>query len=396
MTKRLYFDDAYLRAFDARVVARAMRAGRPAVALDRSAFYPEGGGQPGDHGLLDDVPVVDTQSEDDVVWHLLDGGLAADEVHGSIDWARRFDFMQQHHGQHLLSAAFEQLYDAATVAVHMGEELCTVDVARPAFSAGEVAAAEELANQIIWEDHPIDARFVDGATLATLPLRKPPGTYAQIRIVSVDGFDHSACGGTHPRHTGEVGSIVVRRWERRGETTRLEFVCGGRALHDYRWKNGLIANLAGALSVGAGELPDAIARLREAEERSRKALRAAEEQLIASEAQALLANAERIDGAPVVVQQFVDRQLDSIRRLAGQIAAGGGIALLAGSGVQAQLVYARAAGLPYDMGAILRRTVTIIGGRGGGRPESAQGGGSDNDRIPEALQAARAILAGGE
>jgi alanyl-tRNA synthetase len=395
MTQRLYFDDAYLRTFDARVVARGTRAGRPAVALDRSAFYPEGGGQPGDHGLLGEIPVVDTQVEDDIVWHLLDGELPADEVHGTIDWARRFDFMQQHHGQHLLSAAFEQLYAAATVAVHMGEELCTVDVARPAFSAAEVAAAEELANRIVWENHPIDARFVDDATLATLSLRKPPGAYAQIRVVSVDGFDHSACGGTHPRRTGEVGSIVVRRWERRGETTRLEFVCGARALHDYRWKNSLIAGLAGALSVGAGELPDAIARLREAEERSRKALRAAEEQLVAYEARELLAGAERIDGTPVVMREFADRQLDGIRRLAGQIAAGGGVALLGCSGAQAQLVYARAAELPYDMGAILRRTVSLVGGRGGGRPESAQGGGPDSARISEALQAAREIIAGG-
>lgn len=391
-TKRLYFDDPYLRAFDACVVARSMRAGHAAIALDRSAFYPEGGGQPGDRGMLGGVSVVDTQVEDDIVWHLLDGELVVEEVHGTLDWTRRFDFMQQHHGQHLLSAAFEHLFGMATIAVHMGEELCTLDVDRSVVSADEVAQAEELANRVIWENRAVDARFVDRATLATLSLRKPPGPYAQVRIVSVADFDHSACGGTHPYHTGEVGSIVVRRWERRGETNRIEFVCGRRALHDYRVKQRVLSSLAGVLSVGVTELPDAITRLREAEERSRKALRTAEEQLIAYEAQALLADAERIDGIPVVVVEFADRSLDSMRRLGGQIAAGGGIALLGTGGARAQLVYTRATGLNYDMGALLRQTVTLIGGRGGGRPESAQGGGPDSSHVFEALQAARVQL----
>ncbi len=391
-TERLYFDDPYLRDFDARIVGRTTQGGQPAVALDRSAFYPEGGGQPGDHGTLNDVEVLDTQADGEVVWHILASAVSADSVHGTIDWTHRFDLMQQHHGQHLLSAAFEQLFDTATVSVHIGAEICTVDLASTALTAEHLAAAETLANTMIWENHPINARFVDRADLSALALRKPPGDYAQIRIVSVAGFDHSACGGTHPRHTGEVGQIVIRRWERRGDTLRVEFVCGGRALRDYRQKNSLVNGLAADLSVGLVELPAAIERLREAETRSRKALATAEQQLLGYEAAALLAQAEQVGGVPIVVQRIEDRDLESLRRLARLIADGGGVALLGLAGPKAQLVFTRAANAPYDMGAALREAAAIVGGRGGGRPEAAQGGGPDGTRLSEALAHARAMV----
>src|SRR5919205_544560 len=184
MTERLFYDDPYLTTFEARVIARATRDGRPVVALDRTAFYPEGGGQPGDRGSLDGVRVVDTQEDANLVWHLLDGTLEEDDVTGAIGWPRRFDFMQQHHGQHLLSAAFEHLFDARTVSVHMGEEVCTVDLAHTALSPDHLVEAEELANRVIWDNIPVHARFVDPAELETLALRKPPGAFERIRIVS--------------------------------------------------------------------------------------------------------------------------------------------------------------------------------------------------------------------
>ncbi len=395
-TQRLYYDDPYLTDFDARVVERGTRSEHPAVALDRSAFYPEGGGQPGDRGTLDGVRVLDTQDEHGLVWHLLDGPLAADVVRGTIDWSRRFDFMQQHHGQHLLSAAFEQLFDARTVSVHLGEEFCTVDLAHRGLSPDHLDEAEELTNRAIWDNLPINARFVDAAELMTLALRKPPGAFERIRIVSAGDFDHSPCGGTHPRRTGEVGSVVLRRWERHGETLRVEFICGKRAIRDYRWKNSLLNGLAASLSIGAVELPARIERLREAEEQSRKALAAAEERLLGYEAQELLASAEQVDGAPLVARTYGQRELESVRRLARLIAERGGIALLGVQGTKAQLVFARAEGLRYDMGALLREAAAIVGGRGGGRPEAAQGGGPDAGRIEEAIEQARQMIQGTE
>lgn len=399
--ERLYFDDPYLQTFSARITQQRTLDGHPAVALDRSAFYPEGGGQPGDRGTLGEVAVLDTQSDaDDEVWHVLVAPLDASEVQGRIDWTRRFDFMQQHHGQHLLSAACEQHFDARTVAVHLGEEVCTVDLAHPGFSAEQLATIEELTNQMIWANAPIQSRFVTPEELSTLSLRKPAQSYARIRIVSAGDFDHSACGGTHPRQTGEVGSLVLRRWERYKGGVRIEFVCGGRVLRDYRLKNRVLSTLAAELHVGHSELPTALERLRAAEERQRKALEQAETRLLAIDAQEMLRTAEQVHGVPVVVASSTDRTLDQLRLLARAIVDDGGVALLGGrtdaqpdgSGGKAQLVFSRAAHLPYDMGALLKLAAGIVGGRGGGRPEAAQGGGPDAARLDEALQTALAQL----
>ena len=392
MAQRLYYDDPYLGTFDARVVERAMRDGRPAVALDRTAFYPEGGGQPGDRGLLNGVRVLDTQEDGDLVWHILEAELSSTEVVGAIDWNRRFDFMQQHHGQHLLSAAFEQLFGAMTVSVHLGEEICTVDLSHPGLSPDHLTEAEELTNRAIWDNLPVNARFVDPEELAELPLRKQPLGFARVRIVSAGDFDHSPCGGTHPHRTGEVGCVVLRRWERRGAALRLEFLCGARALRDYRWKNRLLNTVAAGLSVGTSELPAAVERIRAAEERNRRALAQADERLLHYEAAELLAGAERVGGTPVVVKLFEQRELDSVRTLGRLVANGGGVALLGSGGAKAQLVFTRAAGLPHDMGKLLREAAAIVGGRGGGRPEAAQGGGPDASRLGEALERARALL----
>lgn len=392
-TERLYFADPYLQTFTANVVQRGTWADHPAVVLDRSAFYPEGGGQAGDRGMLNDVAVIDTQSdEQDRVWHVLAAPLESDHVEGRIDWSRRWDLMQQHHGQHLLSAAFESLCDARTVSVHLGEEVCTVDLATPDLTIEQVAAVEERTNAMIWANAEINARFVTPEELQSLSLRKPPQAYERIRIVSAGDFDHSPCGGTHPQRTGEVGSVVIRRWERYKGGVRVEFVCGGRAIRDYRTKNRLLAHLAGDLHVSQAELPAAIERLRAAESMQRKALEQAETRLLDIDAATLLAPAEQIGGVAVVVQTFENRSLDNLRLLARKIAEGGGVALLGLRAEKAQLVFSRADGLPYDMGALLRTAAQLVGGRGGGRPEAAQGGGPDVARLDEALQTALAQL----
>lgn len=396
MTQRLYYDDAYLREFTARVTHRSERDGSPAVALDRSAFYPAGGGQPGDHGRLNNVAVIDTQADEasDLVWHILESPLAEDDVHGAIDWMRRFDFMQQHHGQHLLSAAAARELGARTLAVHLGESICTVDLDRDGLTSAHIAALEDASNAMIWADVPIHARFVDPDALEQLTLRKPPQVHARIRVVSAGDFDHSACGGTHPRRTGEVGCVVIRRWERYKGGTRVEFVCGGRALRDYRIKNNLLLDLAARLSVGISELPAAIDRVRTAEARARAALERAEERLLDLDAQALIDSAERIAGVPVVVAAFDDRSLDRLRGLARCITARGAIALLGGGGDKAQLVFARPPGVTHDMAMLVRESAAILGGRGGGRPEAAQGGGPHVTQLDKSLWAALARIRG--
>jgi alanyl-tRNA synthetase len=387
-TERLYFADPYLTHFSARVVSREQRGQRPAVALDQSAFYPEGGGQPADTGTLGSAAVLDVQVEDGVIWHMLDQELDIDVVQGAIDWERRFDHMQQHHGQHLLSAAFERLHGLRTVSFHMGAGASTIDLAASDLTPTQAAAAEELTNQVIWENRPILARFVTAEELAQLPLRKPPSLAGPVRIVSVPDFDHSACGGTHPHATGGVGVLHLRRWERRGDVIRVEFLCGGRALRDLRWKNAALGRLAAVLSIGPEEVEAAVLRLRENEERIRKRLEDAGARLIGYEAQELIACAELVGIVRVVRRAYSERSLEEIRALAKAIAHGGCLALLGLRAEKTQLIFARAEGLEVDCGRLLRDTLAAFGGRGGGQPSMAQGGLPDPDQLEQALDAA--------
>lgn len=390
-TQRLYFADPHLTGFSAHVVARDERDGRPVVALDRTAFYPEGGGQPADHGMLNEYRVLDVQSDDrGVVWHLLDRPMADDEVQGQVDWVRRFDHMQQHHGQHLLSASFEELFGLPTVAFHLGSEYATIDLGGEV-TEEQLLAAEQRTNEVIWEDRPVEARFVTAEELATLPLRKPPVVEGPIRIVSVPEFDHSACGGTHPRRTGAVGVLHVRRRERRGVDTRVEFVCGGRALRDLRWKTGVLGRVAIGFTVGLDEVEAAVERLREQDEATRKRLAAATERLLGFEARQLL---DAASGAPKVVAQVrEDLSLEDGRTLARAIAALGGCVALGLRGPKSQLVVARPEATGPDCGGIVREALRPMGGKGGGGPTMAQGGVPDATRLDEAVAAAAARLA---
>jgi alanyl-tRNA synthetase len=385
-TERLYFADPYLRAFAARVIARADRGGRPTVALDRTAFYPEGGGQPTDHGTLDGARVIDVQSDDaGLVWHVLDRRLARDEVQGEVDWPRRFDHIQQHHGQHLLSAAFEELFGLPTLAFHLGAEYSSIDLPGEV-PEDRIEAAERRANEVIWEDRPVVTRIVMPEELATIPLRKPPVVEGPVRIVSVPDFDHSACGGTHPRSTGAVGLLHVSRRERRGAETRVEFLCGRRALDDLRRKSGLVSRLASDLSVGAGEIEEAVQRIREHESAGRKRLATAMEQLLRYEALELVAWAPRAGKLPLVHTVRHDLSMDDGRLLASAIVKAGGVVVIGLRGDKAQLLVAAPATAGVDCNAVVRAALEPVGGRGGGQPAMAQGG------VPDPAQLEATVL----
>lgn len=388
-TERLYYDDPWLLSFTAHVTARREIAGRPAVSLDRSAFYPTSGGQPHDTGTLDGIAVVEVIEEAGEVWHILEGLLSNETVQGQVDAVRRFDHMQQHTGQHILSGVFDQI-GVETVGFHLGSEVSTIDLDRTGFSAADLAQIEDRANAIVFEDRPVIARFITPEELARLPLRKPPLAYERIRIVEVEGFDWSPCGGTHCTRSGQVGIIRIVHTERRGAETRLTFLCGWRALHDARRKQRLLDDLSAALTAGPDFMLTAVARLQASEQEARKALEHARKELLHYEAAELYTRAETIGPARVVQAVFRDRSLEEMRVLAREIAAlPGGVALLGLSGEEAKLCFARAEGLPYDMGALVREAAGLLGGRGGGRPENAQGGGPEVARLEEALQRAR-------
>ena len=235
-TARLDYDDAYTTRFEARVLGAGSHRGRPALQLEATYFYPESGGQEADRGTIGGVPVVDVQvDEDGCVWHVVpaEAAIPAGETGAEVDWARRFDHMQQHTGQHVLSAAFERVLDAATLSSHLGEEKSSIELALADADWRMVERIEEAANRVVWDDRAVEHHWVDDEGVKRFALRKPPAVSGRIRIVEIPDWDVSACGGTHTRRTGEVGAIKIVRWEKVRGNLRFEFLCGARALHDH-------------------------------------------------------------------------------------------------------------------------------------------------------------------
>jgi len=376
MTIRLYYTDPLLRTFDATVVSCDLVENRAHVVLDRTAFYPTSGGQPFDLGVLGGAKVVDVIDRDDDIVHVLGSGAALDAgrpASGEIDWARRFDHMQQHTGQHVLSAAFDRLFGARTVSFHLGAETSTIDLARE-LTPREIADAEHEANRIVFEDRPVSVRFASDEEAARLPLRKESQRSGLLRLVDITDFDLSACGGTHVPRTGMIGVIAVSGWERFKGGQRVGFVCGGRSLRAHATLRDIVAQTMRLLSVGAPEVPAAIERHQAETKDLVRRLRTLEQEVAVSRADGLLARAERIGSCRVVVQH-VPGDAATIKPLAAALTAHEGVvAVLVGDGQPVPVAVARSSDVSFDAGAWMKQAAQALGGRGGGRPESAQGG----------------------
>jgi len=391
-TERLYYSDPYLCEFEARVIARRDIDGRSAVVLDRTAFYPTGGGQPNDTGTLSGVSVLDVIADGGLIWHVLEGHMNADEVDGRVAWGRRFDHMQQHTGQHILSQAFIQTCGAETVAFHLGATSSTIDVNRVDLGVDDLGRAESLANEIIDRALAVSATFYSQADLARIPLRKPPKVTETIRIVQVAGFDWSACGGTHVANTAHIGLIKVVGSERRGQETRVTFLCGGRARADYARLQALAQGLVARFTTAQDDLLDAVDRRSAEVQALRKELSDLEGQWVASTAAALWATAESRGGYRVVALAR-DYPFERVKRVAQALRGfPAAVVLLGVRGERPQLICARADDVNLNAGDLLRTAVTAGGGRGGGRPDWAQGGVPTNEGLDKALAAAVAAL----
>ncbi len=396
MTKRLYYDNTYRADFTADVVATVEIEGRPSVALDRTAFYPTGGGQPCDAGTLNGVPVVDVRDEGDLIWHLLAGPLplGGKAVRGVIDWPRRWDHMQNHSGQHILSQSFIETHDALTVAWHLSENSLTIDLNRVGLDDAALADAERLANQVVQRDLPITVRIVSEEELPTLALRKQPDIDGPLRLVEIGDFDRVACSGTHVASTSQVGVIKLLRTERRGHETRVHFVCGGRALADYERKHDITRRLALRFACADDELDVAVERLHEQASANYKALKDAETALVEVEAQRLLASAGSNGSAPrLIVAQYPGWQGEQVKQLALTLRGHQGAIIILAGGAAVQLFVARSEDVPLDAGQLLRALVAVAGGKGGGRGDYAQGAFPDWQRASEALALAPEIVA---
>lgn len=391
-TVRAYYEDPYCREWTATVLRRERREGRVGLVLDRTCFYPGGGGQPPDAGTIGSQPLLEITEGDDLV-HWVAEDPAADTVPCALDWARRLDHMQQHTGQHILSAAFERVLDADTVSFHLGEDMVSIDIAHIGLTDDDLRRVEQAANEVVMADLPVGIRYFEPGEVISLPLRRPPAVEGRVRIVAVEGVDYSPCGGTHCARTGEVGPIKIVRAERRGQETRIYFLCGGRALEDYRRKHAILSSLAAHFTVADAELPDAVARLEDEAHALRKALEQAQARLLEIEAARLLEEAESVGDVRVVARVFDDRNGEAVKRLALHLAAQGRcVALLASRGERVQVAFARSDDVGYDMAALLRQVAPTFGGRGGGQPQIAQGGGTDASRVDEALRQAVNLL----
>ncbi len=390
-TERLYYQDTHLIEFEARVVDITERvSGWTGVTLDRTAFYPTGGGQPTDTGTLDGARVVECLDEGETVVHLVQGQapVIGTLVKGRVDWPRRLDHLQQHTGQHILSQALIKLFNAPTRSFRVLEAVCEIDVELNDPSTERIERAIELANNVIWEDRPIAIRQVTPEEAARLPLRKDPGREGELRLIEIDGFDLTPCGGTHATHTGEVGLIATRSWERAKGLTRIEFVAGRRALEDYRLANKAARTVAALFSAGREDGPVLVARLLEENKELQRRVRGLEEIAARVEAAELLAIATPDPtGVTIVAQIFENRAAEALKQLAQALLAHSRTIALLGSrdSDTARLVFARAADAPGDMNALMREACTTIEGRGGGKPDMAQGGGKNIARLEEAI-----------
>jgi alanyl-tRNA synthetase len=400
MTDRIYYLDPQNREFDATIAHVDRRDSRNLVRLDRTSFYPTSGGQPFDTGMLGDARVVEVVENDDGdVVHVVEVGATGapkvgERVHGAIDWPRRFDHMQQHTGQHVLSGAFDRLFGATTVAFHLGAEASTIDLARE-LTPKEIAAAEDDANTIVWEDRPVTIRFVSAEEGARLPLRKEPVREGTLRLIEVEGFDLSACGGTHVPRTGAIGVIAISSWERFKGGQRVEFLCGRRALLWFRSLRDTMAANIRLLSVSPGELPASIERLQAEAKEQRRAIVRLQAGLARYRAEELAAGAERTPVGHLVLQALDPLEVDAngLKTIASAITARPGfIVVLVSASTPALAVIARSTDVATQSNETLAALTAKFGGRGGGKPDLAQGGGL-NASPREILEEARLRIA---
>ena len=397
-TERLYYGDSHLIEFNARVVDVTERvSGWTAIVLDRTAFYPTGGGQPSDTGTISGSRVVECVDDGDRVLHLIQGSTPpiGSEVNGRIDWSRRLDHIQQHTGQHILSQAFVTLFNAPTKSFRVLEQSCEIDVDLSNPSNEVIERAVELANNVVWEDRQLIIRNVSATEAADLPLRKSSEREGDLRLIEIEGFDLTPCGGTHASRTGEVGMIAVRSWERAKGLTRIEFVAGMRALADYRRANKSAREIAALFSTGRDDAPALAVHMHEENKELHRRIRLLEEIAAEVEAQKLFeATAADVNGSRVIVHTFEDKEIESLKRIAHSLTVNAmTVALLASREKDTvRLVFARSSDAHGDMNELMKIACGVLDGRGGGRPEMAQGGGKHVDKLAEALAAATAKL----
>jgi alanyl-tRNA synthetase len=390
ITERLYYHDCYLRRFAGLVVDRS--ADSKTIYLDRTAFYPSSGGQPNDLGMLGDSPVLDVLDEDDRIAHVLASPLTAAEATGMIDWPRRFDHMQQHSGQHLLSAMFADQCGARTVSFHLGQDASTIDLDGLNLAPELIAAVEARANEAVFANLPITVSLESAASVSDL--RKPSEREGTLRVISIDALDRSACGGTHVRSTGEIGLILIRKLEKIRNSVRVEFLCGRRALRRARMDYLALARVARMFSATLEEAPAQVAALLESSKTAEKQRRKLESELARYHGRELYdSTAADAAGFRVVTRRIPQGDFEELRGLAQSFTAQPKAVFTAILEQPPSLLLAVSEDSGADAGAIVKSAVTTLGGRGGGTARLAQGSVPDRGKLDALVDAVNAALA---
>jgi len=391
--EQCYLEDPYRVEFTARV-KEAEAAGEDlcAVYLDRTCFYPDSGGQPDDRGTLGGMPVAGVAEGEKGVRHLVRGALRAGaDVEGRIDWPRRFDHMQQHSGQHLLSRVFLAGWRLTTVSFHLGPEICTIDLEGSAPNEEKLLSAETRANEIVFKNIPLSCRVVAAdeiETSGTLRSRLPEGVN-RARIVEIEGFDSSTCCGTHVRSTGEIGLIKILGMEKTKGNARVHFICGVRAARDYAAKHALLVSVASGISTDWREIPRIVGKLAEEGREQRKRIEELGAELTRYRAIELSRPTGAAGGFDLIKKAFDAGDATSLRETAARIReAGGKIVLFGLAGAAPALIFACSQDVPLNMGELMKACAALMGARGGGGKDFAQGGGGDAARVGEALDEA--------
>ncbi|MBG9811229.1 alanyl-tRNA synthetase [Bacillus endophyticus] len=379
---KLFYKDSYQKMFETKILKQLQdKKNDFYIVLEETAFYPTGGGQPHDIGTLNGIKVLNVEEIDGEIRHYIERTLphSDDKVVGIIDWERRFDYMQQHTGQHILSAAFAQLYDVSTIGFHLGKDIVTIDLDISELTEEMISKAEKLANDIIMENRPIVTKWIEYDDLVNYPIRKTPSVTENIRLVIIDEFDYNGCGGTHPNATGEVGAIKVLNWERQRKKIRLYFVCGNRIMTQFDQKQKVIVELTGLLNRPEGELSESVKRLLENVKKLDKELLESNEKILQYEANELLAKSTIQNDTVRIIETFSNRPIQELQKLAKMIVEREKrslVFLLSENDNRFQLVCGRGSTNKMDMRTLMQDSLSLIDGKGGGNKTLAQGGGT--------------------
>ncbi|WP_180234966.1 alanyl-tRNA editing protein [Bacillus cereus] len=379
MEQKLYYTDAYKKDFTTKVIKQDYdKDGNLYVVLNETAFYPTGGGQPHDTGTLNGIAVFGVEEVDEEIRHFIAEQLHTEEVEGKINWERRFDHMQQHTAQHILSAAFWDHFNIPTIGFHLGKETVTIDLETESLHAETVEKAVQIANKIVFENHPILIKWMNLEEAKTLPLRKEPTLTENIRVVIIENFDYNGCGGTHPRHTGEVGPIQVLSWERNKGGIRLTFIAGWRTLKLMGQQQQIMKDISKQLNSSETDIPAKVAQLLTSQKENEKAIQTMTEQLLFAEANELLQQPTEIHAGTLISKVFTTRSMQEIAKLSAIITEQQEHTItyfVIENEDKLQCILACGKTVTLDMNALLKDALPAIEGKGGGNKKSARGGG---------------------